>query len=96
MLNDIVEEFPIAHTFRLEQNYPNPFNPATQIQYNLPLTSFVTLKVYDVMGRELVTLVSERQNPGLYSVKLDVGSFAAGIYFYRLSAGLWHNETSTR
>lgn len=86
MLNDIKEEFPITQTFRLDQNYPNPFNPTTQIQYNLPLTSFVTLKVYDVMGRELVTLVSQRQDPGLYSVKLDVGSFAASIYFYRLQA----------
>lgn len=86
MLNDIKEEFPIAQTFRLDQNYPNPFNPTTQIQYNLPLTSFVTLKLYDVMGRELVTLVSQRQDPGLYNVRLDVGSFAAGIYFYRLSA----------
>ncbi len=85
MLNDIVEDYPIAQFFRLEQNYPNPFNLTMQIQYTIPLTSFVTFNMYDVIDRELVTLVSQTQDQGLSIVKLDAGSFAAGIYVYHLS-----------
>jgi enterochelin esterase-like enzyme len=80
--------------FRLEQNSPNPFNPATKISYRIPATGSVggaglaprdvSLKVYDVLGREVATLVDERQAPGLFSVRWDAGINAGGTYFYTL------------
>jgi len=75
--------------FRLEQNYPNPFNPNTVISYQLPVTSHVKLVVYDVLGRELQTLVNTRQSAGRYRITFTVtaNSFGSGIYFYRLQAG---------
>ena len=75
--------------FSLMQNYPNPFNPVTRISYNLPANSFVSLKVYDMTGKEVATLVNENQVPGYYDVDFSAGKFnlSSGIYFYRLSAG---------
>jgi hypothetical protein len=77
--------------FLLQQNYPNPFNPSTVISYQLPAAGEVTLKVYDVLGREVVTLVNEYKNVGNYEVefKSTVGSrqLANGVYFYRLQVG---------
>ncbi len=73
-------------SFYLEQNYPNPFNPRTLIRYSLSLRSNVTLKVYDIMGKEVSTLVKERQNPGSYSVDFDAANFSNGVYYYKLSA----------
>ena len=75
--------------FRLEQNYPNPFNPVTTMSFVLSHSSFVTLKVYDVLGREAATLVSEVKQPGSYAVKWDASSagLPSGVYFYRLTAG---------
>ena len=72
--------------FRLDQNYPNPFNPSTMISYQLSAVSYVTLKVFDVLGREVTTLVNEVKNPGNYEVKFDGSRFASGVYFYRLEA----------
>jgi len=69
----------------LEQNYPNPFNPVTIIRYAIPRQSNVTLKVFDVLGREVATLVNQRQNPGVYSATWDASLAASGIYFYKLS-----------
>ena len=75
--------------FSLKQNYPNPFNPSTVIKYQLAENSFVTLKVYDVLGEEVTTLVNEFQNAGQYTVKfsaeqLEQNTISSGIYFYRL------------
>ncbi len=73
--------------FLLEQNYPNPFNPSTIIKYQLPTQNYVTLKVYDILGREVATLVNGLQNPGSYRVELNAAGFASGVYFYRIQAG---------
>ncbi|MEJ2615023.1 MAG: T9SS type A sorting domain-containing protein, partial [Ignavibacteriaceae bacterium] len=71
----------------LLQNYPNPFNPTTKINYNLLSGSFVSLTIYDNLGRELKTLVSNYQNAGLYSVTFDGKDLPSGIYYYKLKAG---------
>ncbi|HVN48332.1 MAG TPA: endo-1,4-beta-xylanase [Bacteroidota bacterium] len=73
--------------YKLYNNYPNPFNPTTRIDYNLPTTSKVSLKIYDVLGREVQTLVNSIQAPGKYSVTLNAQGLSSGIYFYRLNAG---------
>jgi photosystem II stability/assembly factor-like uncharacterized protein len=73
--------------FVLVQNYPNPFNPATRIQYSVRGSGFVSLKVYDVLGREVRTLVNENLQAGSYAMTFDATGLASGIYFYRLQAG---------
>ncbi|HUI28821.1 MAG TPA: phospholipase D-like domain-containing protein [Candidatus Acidoferrales bacterium] len=76
----------IPMSFELSQNYPNPFNPTTIISYQLPAANYVTLKVYDMLGRDVATLVSQKQNAGYYDVTFNAGRFASGIYFYVLSS----------
>ena len=78
---------PIPATYTLEQNFPNPFNPSTIIQYSLPVTAPVVLKIYNVLGQEVKTLVNQNQKAGKYTVRLDASSLASGMYFYRLQAG---------
>jgi photosystem II stability/assembly factor-like uncharacterized protein len=77
----------LSENYSLEQNYPNPFNPSTTISYALPKTSHVTLKVYDVLGREVETLVNERESIGSHSMTFDGKLLSSGVYFYRLQAG---------
>ncbi len=72
--------------FELRQNYPNPFNPTTIINYSIPRSSMVTIKVYDVLGREVSTLVNEQKMPGNYKVTFNAGNLASGVYFYQLRA----------
>ena len=72
---------------QLFQNYPNPFNPGTKINYQIPQTGFVTLKVYDLLGREVATLVDEEKSVGSYEVEFNGVELTSGIYFYRLQAG---------
>jgi len=72
--------------YRLEQNYPNPFNPSTTIQFALPKRSFITLKLFDMLGREVTTLVDEDMQPGVHKVVFDAGKLPSGVYFYRLQA----------
>lgn len=79
--------------FELFDNYPNPFNPSTTIDYNLSVSSLVSLKVYDVLGREVKTLVNERQDAGSHSVEFNADSLPSGVYFYRIQAG---ENTATR
>ncbi|MCH7963780.1 MAG: T9SS type A sorting domain-containing protein [Bacteroidetes bacterium] len=69
------------------ENYLNPFNPTTTINYKIPELSFVTLKVYDVLGIEIATLVNEDKAVGSYEVEFDGSELTSGIYFYRLQAG---------
>jgi hypothetical protein len=73
--------------FALGQNYPNPFNPSTTISYQLPQESLVTLKVYDVLGNEMVTLINEEKPAGSYEAKFDASKLSSGVYVYRLQAG---------
>jgi hypothetical protein len=73
--------------FSLEQNYPNPFNPTTIISYQLPAYSNVILKVYDLLGREVATLVSENKPAGNYKVEFNANKIVSGIYFYTMQAG---------
>lgn len=77
----------IPSAFNLNQNYPNPFNPTTTMKYSIPKTSFVTIKVYDVLGKEVVTLVHEEKPEGNYQVDFLGSGLASGIYFYRMQAG---------
>jgi len=73
--------------FSLSQNYPNPFNPSTVISYQLPVIGFVSLKVYDILGKEIATLVNEEQPAGEYEIEFDGSALTSGIYFYQLKAG---------
>jgi hypothetical protein len=73
--------------FGLSQNYPNPFNPSTMIIYSIVQRSFVTLKIYDALGKEVTTLVNGEREQGSYQVNFNAGNLANGIYFYRLTAG---------
>jgi len=77
----------LPKTFTLSQNYPNPFNPSTAISYQLPASNLVTLKIFDILGREITTLVNEVKTPGEYSVQWDPQGQASGVYFYTLRAG---------
>ena len=84
---DVADQIEIPSGFRLEQNYPNPFNPTTEIRYQTPEVSHVSLKVYDILGREVATLVDEVKEAGVYNYQFSVhnSQFASGVYFYRLS-----------
>ena len=74
----------VQYKFNLSQNYPNPFNPTTTINYELPVSNKVTLTIYDVLGREIKTLVSKKQTAGKYKVTFDASAFSSGIYYYTL------------
>jgi hypothetical protein len=69
----------------LEQNYPNPFNPTTSIAFAIPKAGFVSLKLYDISGREVMTALHEVLRPGQYNVQIEAGTLASGAYFYTLS-----------
>jgi len=75
----------IPSDFSLEQNYPNPFNPSTTIKYNIPVKGNVTLKLYNTLGKEVESIVSQIQNAGSYSVTLNAGSLTSGVYYYKLN-----------
>ncbi|MCB0748662.1 MAG: T9SS type A sorting domain-containing protein, partial [Ignavibacteriae bacterium] len=76
----------IIEEYRLNQNYPNPFNPVTKISYQIPTPGLVTLRIYDVLGREVRTLVNKELNSGKYEIEFDASSLSSGIYFYSLRA----------
>jgi uncharacterized delta-60 repeat protein len=86
--SSVVEmEIPVLAEFVLEQNYPNPFNPSTTISFAIPSSVFTSLKVYDVLGNEVATLVSEEKLAGSYEVEFNASHLASGIYFYRMQSG---------
>ncbi|MDR3611140.1 MAG: S8 family serine peptidase [Ignavibacteriaceae bacterium] len=84
---------PVPYTFELSQNYPNPFNPSTTIRYSIPSKSQVILRIYDMLGREVRTLLNEAKEAGNYSINFYAGNLPSGVYLYKLSAG---NFTSTK
>ena len=84
---DVKEEFKNPNSFILSQNYPNPFNPSTTILFSIPAKEFVTLKIYDALGKEITTLVNEEIQPGTYQKEWFAGDLSSGVYFYRLQAG---------
>jgi hypothetical protein len=85
LVKDYGESLP--RKFPLDQNYPNPFNPTTTIKYELPEDSHVSLKIYDVLGREVLSLVDRVETAGQHQVVLNASNLSSGVYFYRLKAG---------
>jgi hypothetical protein len=83
----VTRENALPDQYALDQNYPNPFNPATTIRYGIPNAAKVTLKIYNVLGQEVATLVDADQTAGTYNVRFDAGSLASGMYLYRINAG---------
>lgn len=81
----------IPSKYELDQNYPNPFNPVTNFTFQLPQESYVILKVFNVLGNEVASMVNERKEAGLHTVQWDAGKLASGVYFYRLQAGNYVN-----
>ena len=77
----------IPTEFGLSQNYPNPFNPTTSIEYRVSSNENVSIKVYNMLGQEVMTLVNEVKSPGTYNVKMDGSQLASGVYIYRMAAG---------
>ena len=74
----------IPEKYNLENNYPNPFNPQTNINFDLPVSAFADLRIYDTKGSEVKTLLSENLQPGSYQVTFNAGNLPSGVYFYRL------------
>ena len=73
--------------FELKHNYPNPFNPTTKIKYSIPNRSKVIMKVYDILGKEIETLVNEEKRAGSYEINWHASKLSSGVYFYQLKAG---------
>lgn len=86
-LTDVENTEEIVKDYRLEQNFPNPFNPSTSISYSIPTNEFVNLAVFDILGREVKTLVNEQKNAGKYKIQFNASNLATGVYIYRIKAG---------
>ncbi len=84
---DVKDPSSAKFDYYLSQNYPNPFNPSTKIQYSISSRQFVSLKVYDILGKEISTLVNEEKSAGTYNVTWNAAKFSNGVYFYRMQAG---------
>jgi parallel beta-helix repeat protein len=87
ILTDVEDEKQIPTEFSLNQNFPNPFNPSTKIRYSIPQQGYVTLKVYDVLGNEIATLVNEERPAGNYVVDFNASGLSSGVYIYKLQSG---------
>jgi hypothetical protein len=84
IITSVADQGNIPHVFALEQNYPNPFNPTTIIEYDVPKTVHVKIFVFDILGRQVKTLVDEEKSAGNYKVEFDANNFSSGVYFYRI------------
>jgi len=94
IITDIeTEDNLIPEKVYLSQNYPNPFNPSTTIKYQIPQYGFITLKVYDILGKEVAILVNEEKQSGSYEVEFNGAYLSSGIYIYRITSG---NFTSSK
>ena len=82
----------LPDAYKLAQNYPNPFNPSTTISYDIPKAGLVQIKIYDMLGREVATLVNEVKQPGIYRIDFDGTGLASGVYVYRLKAGEFYES----
>jgi len=87
VITGVEEENSLPTVYSLYNNYPNPFNPSTTINYDLPKQSNVTLKIYNIVGEEIATLINQEQNAGRYQVQWNAAQLASGIYFYQLKSG---------
>jgi hypothetical protein len=85
--SEVDANYIFTNDFRLSQNYPNPFNPSTIIEYQIPQLSFVTIKVYDALGKEVVTLINEEKPAGIHEVNFEPKDLTSGLYLYKISAG---------
>ncbi len=81
----------VVNSYQLEQNYPNPFNPSTQIKYSIMRPGMVSLKIYDILGREVATLINQFQTQGTYTVNFDASKLSSGVYFYKIESGSFQN-----
>jgi plastocyanin len=84
---NVGEDENIIKEFKLDQNYPNPFNPSTNIKFQIPSSGFVSLKVYDLLGREVSTLISEYKSSGNYEIEFNASKLTTGFYVYQLKSG---------
>ena len=82
-----VEPFSYVQDYNLYQNFPNPFNPTTTLGYSIPTNNFVTIKLYDVLGNEVITLVNEQKQAGKYEMLYNASNLASGVYYYQINAG---------
>ncbi|MEJ2615268.1 MAG: T9SS type A sorting domain-containing protein [Ignavibacteriaceae bacterium] len=87
MVTGINEESVKLLSFKLEQNYPNPFNPTTSIKYSIASRQFVELKIFNVLGQEIQTLINEEKSAGSYQIEFNAADLSSGVYFYRIHAG---------
>jgi Peptidase M30. len=86
---EVATQTNVPQQYKLEQNYPNPFNPSTTIKFQMPSKGFVKLKIYDMIGREVATLVDGFQEAGTHDVKFDASNLPSGVYFYRITTGTY-------
>ena len=86
IINSLDDTFTLQNEFKLNQNYPNPFNPSTTIKYSVPNTSNVVIKVFDILGNEIETLVNEEKPIGIYEITWYAENLPSGVYFYQLKA----------
>jgi len=93
MPTSVLSSAELPEKFSLEQNYPNPFNPSTSISFSIPTSEFVSLKVFDVLGSEVATLVNEEKPTGSYKIDFNAANLPSGVYLYKLQAG---NITETK
>jgi phosphatidylserine/phosphatidylglycerophosphate/cardiolipin synthase-like enzyme len=84
LISSVADEYSAPSTYLLYQNYPNPFNPATTIRFQIPFRQRIELKVYDILGREVATLINEEKLAGVYEVTFNASNLASGVYFYQL------------